>query len=151
MIASLLRRASLLALLIGCALSGALNIACAQNIVFETRSPDGSPVALATANSPPWRAGAGRRIFVTVANKSEKAIAAVTLEQTISAGAKTRIVALERASIVIMPRQKKSVSVSVEDILERIKSAAASGEDVANPTLTGVAVEFLDGTLWNAP
>jgi len=146
MIASLHRsRTPFLALSIGCVL------ASAQSVSFELRAHPDSPVALATNNSPPWRAGADRRIFVAIANQSAKALAAVTFEQTISVGEKTRIVTLERSSIVMAPRQKRIVSVSVADILERMKSAATTGEKVADPALSVVAVEFLDGTLWSAP
>lgn len=145
MIACLHRGAPFLALFIGC-IPGR-----AQNISFDARTPSDSPVILATDHSPPWRAGSDRRIFVAITNKSDKAISAVTFEQTISIGSKTAILTIERSSIVIASHQKKRISVSVEDVLERIKSAAASGEKAGNPVVCVVAVEFLDGTLWHAP
>jgi hypothetical protein len=66
-------------------------------------------------------------------------------------GSKTEIVALERVSIAIRPREKKRLSVSVQNVWDRIRAAAKPSETTGRPLLSIVAVEFLDGSSWNAP
>ena len=134
------------------ALSFYCSLAYTQNIAFEMRTHADSPVRFPNSNWSPWRAGSNRRILVTIQDASPKAIAAVTFEQAMSVGPTTEIVSLERVSIIIAPHGKKRVSVSVADVFEKIRAAGTTGEKkVANTILSVVAVEFLDGTQWNAP
>ncbi|HEY2016225.1 MAG TPA: hypothetical protein VGH38_22130 [Bryobacteraceae bacterium] len=123
----------------------------AQTIPFEIRTHPDSPITFVNDKSSPWRSGVDRRIFVNIQNKSDKPVIAVTFEQTISTKAKTEIVSLERISIIISPREKKRLSVSVSEVLNRFKAAGDSDDKPGNPVLSVVAVEFLDGTLWDAP
>jgi hypothetical protein len=123
----------------------------AQNIAFEMRSHAESPVTFPNSSWTPWRAGADHRIFVNIQNSSPKGIAAVTFEQAITVDTKREIVALERVSTPIAPRQKTRVSVSILEVLDRVKSINSADQKSGNPILTVVAVEFMDGTLWTAP
>jgi hypothetical protein len=75
----------------------------------------------------------------------------VVFQQAISNGSKTEIVALERVSIVIGPREKKRLSVSVQDMWSRIQSAVKSGDTIGKLELGVVVVEFIDGSSWSAP
>ena len=84
-------------------------------------------------------------------NESDKVTAAVLFQQAISIGSKTEIVTLERVSIIIRPRERKRLSVTVRDLWNRIQTAVKSGETIGKPVLSVVAVEFIDGSLWSAP
>jgi hypothetical protein len=75
----------------------------------------------------------------------------VVFQQAISSESKTEIVTLERVSIMIRPREKKRLSVSVQDMWNRIQSAVKSGETIGKPELSVVVVEFIDGSVWSAP
>jgi len=123
----------------------------AQTIPFEIQSYPDSPIVIVNLIPGVFRAGSGRRQFVTVKNQSGKGIAAVACQQTISNGTKVEIVALEPSSILMGPGEKKRLSVSVADVWNRIQIAGTSGKTIGKPALGVVTVEFLDGTLWNAP
>jgi len=123
----------------------------AQTIPFELQSYPNSPIVIVTLIQGVSRSGSDRRQFVTVKNQSGKGIAAVAFQQTISNGTDVEIVALERSSILMGPGEKKRLSVSVADVWNRIQIAATSGKTIGKPVLGVVTVEFLDGTLWNAP
>lgn len=123
----------------------------AANIAFEMRSRADSPVTFPNSSWSPIRAGADRRIFITIQAARPKAVAAIIFETAVSVGASSRIVSLERVSVVIPPGEKKRLTVSVTDVMEMLQAADASGDKVGNPVVTVVAVEFLDGTLWSAP
>lgn len=134
-------RSSLLALF-------AALLALAQNgpVDFELRTFPDSPVVFAaplTQAAP----GAPHRQFVTVRNDSRKSAMALLFEQSVPAGGKTSIVAMERVPIVFASRETRRVSVSVEEILRKL----SSGELLGRPVLSLVAVEFLDGSQWSAP
>jgi len=98
-----------------------------------------------------FRAAGGRRQFVTMKNVSDKATAALLFQQTISDGSRVEIVALERISVVFRPRETKRLSISVEDVWNRIRSVDKPGVPISRPVLAVVAVEFLDGSTWSAP
>ena len=132
-------------------LSVFLYVGRAQNIAFEMRSYPDSPIVFPNSSWTPWRAGSDYRMFVTIQNKSEKAVSGITFEAALSAGARREIVSLERVSLVILPQEKKRVSVTIMNVLDRARSAAAAGESTGNPVLSVVSVEFVDGALWHAP
>jgi len=123
----------------------------AQNIAFEMRSHADSPITFPNSSWTPWRAGADHRIFVNIQNSSPKGVAAITFEQAINVDTKREIIAIERVSTTIAPREKKRVSVSIVEVLDRVKSIGAADQRSGNPILSVVAVEFMDGTLWSAP
>jgi len=122
----------------------------AQKIAFHLQTAQDCPVAFVDYTSTTIRAS-DRRQFVTVKNSSDRGIAAMVFQQTISKGPKTEILTLERVSIIIGLREKKRLSVSVEDLWGRIQSAGGSDEGIGKPILSIVVVEFVDGTQWNAP
>jgi hypothetical protein len=92
-----------------------------------------------------------RRQFLTVKNESDRAVVALVFQEAIGSGSKTEIVTLERVSIMIGPRVKKRLSVSVQNVWDRIQNAAKASETIGRPALSVVAVEFLDGSSWSAP
>jgi hypothetical protein len=118
-------------------------VAWAQTIDFELRTFPESPVVFADSGNVPVP-GIPRRQLVTVKNQSKKSVAAVMFEQSVAAGSKTEIVALERVSILFAAGEKRRVSVAVAEILQKMQS----GE---RPVLSVVAVEFMDGSQWTAP
>jgi hypothetical protein len=139
------RRALLSALLFCC------TFARAQTIAFELQTHLESPITLVNYTPATFRIESDRRQYLTVKNESDRATAAVIFQQTISNGSKTEIVALERVSIVIGPREKKRLSVSVQDMWSRIQSAVKSGDTIGKLELGVVVVEFIDGSSWSAP
>ena len=92
-----------------------------------------------------------RRQFLTVRNESDKATAAVIFQQAIASGPRTEILTLERVSIIIRPREKKRLSVSVMDVWNRVRTAVKASETIGKPELSVVVVEFIDGSVWSAP
>lgn len=123
----------------------------AQTIGFDLQTRQDSPITLVTFTPSTFRTGQDRRQFITVKNDSDKATAAVVFQQTLSSGSTSEIVALERVSIIIRPREKKRLSISVRDVWDRIRTAVKAGEAYSNPVLSVAVVEFIDGTAWNAP
>ena len=140
------RRRALLSALFFCG-----SFANAQTIVFELQTHLDSPLALVEYTPTTFRIESDRRQFLTVKNESDRVTAAVIFQEAISNGSKTVIVALERVSVIIRPREKKRLSVSVQDVWDRIQAAAKSGETIGKPILGVVVVEFIDGSSWNAP
>ena len=122
-----------------------------QSIFFEFQTHPDSPIAFVNYTPSTFRTGSDRRLDITVTNESGKATAAVVFQQTVAEGSKIFIVTLERISIVVKPRQKKCMTVSVADVWNRIQTAVRSGETIGKPVLSVVTVEFMDGALWNAP
>jgi hypothetical protein len=118
----------------------------AQTVDFELRTVPGSPVVFAGAAGEP-APGMPRRQLVAIRNESNKPVMAVIFEQSVAGGARTSIVALDRVEIVFAPGGKRRVSVDVADVSHKLQS----GELPGRPVLTLVAVEFLDGSQWNAP
>lgn len=118
----------------------------AQAVDFELRKYPESPVVFADSASAP-APGIPRRQLVTVRNDSKKSVAAVMFEQSVANGSKIEIVALERVSILFAAREKRHVSVAVGDMFRKLQSGGTLGR----PTLSIVAVEFLDGSQWDAP
>jgi len=139
------RRTPLSALLFCC------TFANAQTIAFELQTRPSSPIALVSYAPATIRIEGDRRQFLTVQNQSGKAAAALVFQQAIGSGSKTEIVTLERVSILIGPREKKRLSVSVQNVWNRIQAAAKASEPIGRPALSVVAVEFLDGSSWNVP
>ena len=76
---------------------------------------------------------------------------ALVFQQAIGGGSRAEIVTIERVSIMIRPREKKRLSVSVQNAWDRIQTAAKAGETLGRPVLSVVAVEFIDGSSWNTP
>jgi len=140
------RRLALLPALLVC-----FTFAHAQTIAFELQTYLNSPITLINSIPGTFRTGPDRRLFFTVKNESDKGTAAVVFQQAIGSGSRTEIVALERISIVVRPREKKRISVSVRDVWSRIQTAAKAGEPIGKPVLSVVAVEFIDGSGWSAP
>jgi hypothetical protein len=118
----------------------------AQAVEFELRTFPESPVIF-TDSAQPMAPGVPRRQFVSIKNASRKSIMAVIFEQTVAKGSKTEIVALEHVSIVFAAGEKRRVTIAVADMSQKLQS----GEQLGRPVLSVVAVEYLDGTQWNAP
>jgi len=121
-------------------------LAPGQTVDFTLRTFPDSPIVFA-GTVPAAAPGAPRRQFVAIGSASKKAISAVIFEQSVGSGSKTAIVAIERVGILVQPGEKKRLSVAVEDISQKLPS----GEPPGRPVLSIVAVEFLDGSQWNAP
>jgi hypothetical protein len=139
------RRALLSSLFLCC------HFAHAQIIAFEIQTHSGSPLALVNYTPRTLRIEDDRRQFLTVRNESDRAAIAVVFQETIGSGSKTEIVTLERVSIMIAPREKKRLSVTVQNVWDRIQTAAKASETIGRPALSVVAVEFIDGSSWNVP
>ena len=133
------------ALFIGCI------FAHAQTITFEFQSHSDCPITFVNFTPGTFRTQSDRRQFLTVKNDSDKAIAAVVFQQAIESGSKTEIVTLERVSIIIRPREKKRLSVSVRDVWNQLQPAVKAGETIGKPVLSVAVVEFIDGSAWSAP
>lgn len=118
------RRALLSALFFGC------TFAHAQTIGFELQTHRDSPITLSNLTPSAFRTGSDRRQFLTVKNESDRAAAAVVFQQAISSGSNTEIVTLERVSIIIGPREKKRLSVSVQNVWNRIQTSVKAGETI---------------------
>ena len=118
---------------------------------FELRTYPDSPVTFAGDNARAPAPGVPRRQFVTIKSESRKSIAAVIFQQSIAGGPKIEIVAMERVAIAVAPAEKKRVSVAVADMSAKLEAARQAGGSLSQPVLSVVAVEFLDGTQWNAP
>jgi hypothetical protein len=116
----------------------------AQAVDFERRTFPESPVVF--VDSAPAATGIPGRQFVTVKNASRKSVMAVLFEQTVSSGSKTEIVALEHVSIVFAAGEKRRVTIAVGEVAQKLQAG-----DAQKPVLSIVAVEYLDGTQWNAP
>src|ERR1022692_1809856 len=131
-------------------LFSALFICCtfaqAQTITFEFQSPADSPITFVNFSPSTFRTQSDRRQFLTVKNESDKVTAAVVFQQAIESGSKTEIVTLERVSIIIRPREKKRLSVSVRDVWNQIQTAVKAGETMGKPVLSVAVVEFIDGS-----
>ena len=140
------RRLALLSALFLCC-----TLAHAQNIAFEIQTRPDSPIALVNYTPSTFRIEGDRRQFLTVENRSDKAMVALVFQQAIGGGSRAEIVTIERVSIMIRPRQKKRLSVSVQNAWDRIQTAAKAGETLGRPVLSVVAVEFIDGSSWNTP
>jgi hypothetical protein len=139
------RRTPLSALLFCCV------FAHAQTVAFELQTRPSSPIALVSYTPTTIRTEGDRRQFLTVQNQSGKATAALVFQQAIGSGSKTEILTLERVSILIGPREKKRLSVGVQNVWDRIQAAAKASEPIGRPVLSVVAVEFIDGSSWNVP
>ena len=140
------RRRTLLSALFLCC-----TFAHAQTIAFELQTNLGSPITLVTFTQGTFRTQSDRRQFLTVKNESDKVTAAVIFQQAIGSGSKTEIVALERVSVIIRPREKKRLSVSVRDVWNQLQATVKAGEATGKPVLSVAAVEFIDGSAWSAP
>ena len=123
----------------------------AQAVTFDLQTVPDSPVVLTTYSPSMLRAEGGRRQFVTVKNVSDKVAVAMLFQLTVPGTPRDEIVSLERVSVVFRPRETKRVSVNVEDVWTRLQSAGNPGAGSRQPVMSIVAVEFLDGSLWNAP
>jgi hypothetical protein len=139
------RRRSLLSALFICC-----TFAHAQNITFEFQTSLDSPIKFVNFTPDTLRTQSDRRQFLTVKNESDKAAAAVAFQQAIAIGSKTEIITLERVSIIIRPREKKRLSVSVRDVWNQLQTAVKSGETIGKPVLSVAVVEFIDGSSWSA-
>lgn len=139
------RRTLLSVLFFGC------TFAHAQTIAFEIQTHSGSPIALVNYTPSTFRIEGDRRQYLTVQNQSDKGTTALVFQQAIGSGSKTEIVAIERVSILMRPREKKRLSVSVQKVWDRIQAAAKASETIGRPSLSVVAVEFIDGSSWNVP
>ena len=139
------RRRNLLSALFFCC-----TFAHAQTITFEFQSPADSPIAFVNFTPGTFRTQSDRRQFLTVKNESDKVTSAVVFQQAIEGGSKTEIVTLERVSIIIRPREKKRLSLSVRDVWNQIQTAVKAGEAIGKPVLSVAVVEFIDGSAWSA-
>jgi hypothetical protein len=140
------RRRALLSTLFFCC-----NFAYAQDVVFDIQTHPDSPIALVNYTPRTLRIEGDRRQFLTVRNDSNRAAVAVVFQEAIGSGSKTEIVAIERVSVLIGPREKKRLSVGVQNVWDRIQAAAKAGETIGRPALSVVAVEFIGGSSWNVP
>ena len=133
----------------------ALSLSCialqAQSAFFDLQSYPDSPVTLEKCSPTIFRSEGKRRQFVTVKNASGKAAAVLLFQQTIPNESRSEIITLERVSLVLGPHETRRLSVNVEDVWNRLQSAARSRSAPHRPALSIVAVEFLDGSTWSAP
>jgi hypothetical protein len=139
------RRVLFLALFICC------KFAHAQTFTFEFQTPSDCPIAFVNFTPGTLRTPSDRRQFITVKNESDRAVVALVFQQTISSGPRTEIVTLERVSIIIRPREKKRVSISVRDVWNQLQPAVQAGEATGKPVLSVAIVEFIGGSAWSAP
>ena len=140
------RRRALLSTLFFCC-----SLAHAQTLAFEVQTYRDSPIGLVSYTPSTFRIESDRRQFLTVKSESDRAVVALVFQEAIGSGSKTEIVTLERVSIVIGPREKKRLSVSVQTVWDRMQRAGRAGESIGRPILSVVAVEFIDGSSWSAP
>jgi hypothetical protein len=126
-------------------------LAHAQTLAFEVQTYRDSPIGLVSYTPSTFRIESDRRQFLTVKSESDRAVVALVFQEAIGSGSKTEIVTLERVSIVIGPREKKRLSVSVQTVWDRMQRAGRAGESIGRPILSVVAVEFIDGSSWSAP
>jgi hypothetical protein len=117
----------------------------AQTVEFELRTSPGTPVSFADNARAP--AGIPGRQLVTIRNDAKKSVAAVVFEQSLERGSKIEIVALEHVSILFAAGEKRRVSLAVSDMTEKLRAS----ESTVSAILRVVAVEFMDGSQWNAP
>ena len=123
----------------------------AQAVDYELKTYPESPVVFAGDNARTPAPGVPRRQFVTIQSEAPKTVSAVILQQTITRGQKTEIVAIERVAIAMAPREKKRISFAVSDMSAKLQADAQAGEAPVRPVLAVVAVEFIDDSQWNAP
>jgi len=123
----------------------------AQTIAFDLQNSPDSPIAFVKSSPAVVRMEGGRREFVTLKNLSDRGVLALLVQQAIHDGSKTEIIALERISVIVRPRQTIRLSVNVEDAWKRLQDAAKAGSAAPKPVLSIVAVEFIDGGTWSAP
>ena len=140
------RRRTLLSALFICCSS-----AHAQTLAFELQTRPDSPIEVVEFAPGTFRSQSDRRQFVTVKNESDKVTAAVVFQQTVGNGSKAEIVTLERVSIVMRPREKKRLSVSVRDAWNYLQTAGKAGATIGKPVFSVAVVEFIDGSSWSAP
>ena len=133
------------AMLLCCAL------ARAQTVAFELQTVPDGPVTLVDFSPTTFRVEADRRQFFTVKNESDKVAIALVFQEAMGSASGTEIVALERVSIIIRPREKKRLSVSVGDVWKRVQNAGQASQATGKPVVSVVVVEFVDGSVWNAP
>ena len=122
-----------------------------QSVYFALHTFQDSPITFINYTPSIFRIEGKRRQFVTVKNVSDKTAAALLFQQTIADGAKPETIALERISIILRPRETKRLSVSVEDVWNRIQNATKSGVMTGKPVLSIVPVEFVESSGWSAP
>jgi hypothetical protein len=139
------RRLLLSALILSC------SFVRAQTVAFELQAYRDGPISLVNFSPGTFRAESDRRQFFTVKNESDKVTAAVVFQQTIGTGSRTEILTIERVSVIIRPREKKRLSISVRDVWAQLQAAVKSGETVGKPVLSVAVVEFIDGSAWSAP
>jgi len=123
----------------------------AQSIAFELKTDPDSPIVFVNYSPSIFRTGASRREFVTVKNVSGRALAALIFQQTVSDGSRQEILAIERVSVVFGVHEAKRLSVSVDDAWSYSRGPGKPSAAASRPTLSVVAVEFLDGSTWSAP
>ena len=133
----------------------ALFICCtfahAQTVTFEIQSTLDSPITIVNFAPGTFRTQSDRRQCFLVKNESDKVTAAVVFQQAVGIGSRTEIVTLERVSIIIRPREKKRLSVSVRDVWNQLQTAVKAGGTISAPVLSVAVVEFIDGSAWSAP
>jgi hypothetical protein len=123
----------------------------AQAVTFDLHTFQDCPVVLTTYSPSMLRSEGGRRQFVTAKNVSDKVAVALLFQLTVPGTPRDEIVSLERVSVVFRPRETKRLSVNVEDVWTRLQNSSSSGATARKPVMSIVAVEFMDGSLWNAP
>ena len=123
----------------------------AQSVPFTLQTYQDSPISLLSITATVFRADGGRREFVKLTNRSDKAISGLLFQETMPDGSRTQIVALEQISVIFRPRETKRLSINVEDVWNRVHNAAKSGATPGKPVLSVVGVEFIDGSIWSAP
>ena len=123
----------------------------AQKIPFDFQAYPSSPVVFVNSGPGTFREVTGRRMFVTVKNASDKMAIGLVFEQDLLNGDKRDILTLERVSVIVRSGESKRLSISVEDVWNRIQAAEKSGTAIGKPVVRIVVVEFVEGGLWSAP
>lgn len=122
-----------------------------QTVPFQFQAYTDSPIAFIGVTPTTVRQGSDRREFLTIRNESNKGVIGLIIEQAVPNDSQRKIVALEQISVLMRPGEKKRLSVSVLDVWNRIQAGARDGTAAGRPIISIVAVEFVDGSVWDAP
>lgn len=123
----------------------------AQPIAFEFQAHPECPLMLVSYSPQTVRIGAARRQFVTIKNVSDRATSGMLLQQAVAVGDRQQIIALERISLIIRPRESKRLSISIDELWNRRQISPGSDSPPSKPALSIVVVDFADGSTWRAP
>ena len=123
----------------------------AQPITFDLQTYRDCPLSLVSYSPQTVRIGATRRQFVTVRNVSDRVTSGMLIQQAVPVSERLRIIALERISLIIRPRESKRLSISIDEVWNRRQIPPDSDLPASKPVLSIVVADFADGSTWRAP